>query len=371
VNDVNDFIAHHGVKGMKWGVIRTDRALGRSKGSGGETPKSSEKDFSKAVGEFYGKKSDKELNANGERKLKIQSNIVHDHVKLNKGVEPSDPKASDLKSGGLTRNQKIALGVGAAAALSVAAYYGHKTLNDTSLFSKEQKPLTKNQALLSKHDDPEARKLTGDKFASEWSTLFGTKVDPDISHAIGFPGNFDQGLKSKASFNRPEFTIPKSMMFTRYSDHAETGTDYGKGTYTTFLDNDKKSYGRSSQFGDKKYALTFQATEDIRVPSVNTVLRELATVRKNLGLDHDDKSVAGSYYGLSGGGWQSPLSKELIVALKSKGYSAIVDEQDAGKLGDLPMVFFGETKQVTAKERTVEDIINDKKAAIPVQKTYA
>jgi hypothetical protein len=45
---------------------------------------------------------------------------------------------------------------------------------------------------------------------------------------------------------------------------------------------------------------------------------------------------------MSGGGWSGPREKSLMKALRARGYGAIVDEMDAGVIGETPLVFFSE-----------------------------
>lgn len=368
-SSVDAFLAHFGVKGMKWGIVRTDDQLARASGSSKETTKTSgggsseisTKDMSKALDDFYKDKTPEQLQAEGKRKLAAQAAKVYPHKK---SADPSDdedvdPKASDLKSGGLTTKQKIALGVGAAAVVGVMAYYGNQA------YQENKKALALGEAR------KEARRESSRRHDSEWESVFGTKPTPRTDPLGPGEGFFYTGLQSKKALDRPGFTIPKTTMFQRLSNHHETGTGYDEGTYATFLTNDKKKYGASSEFGSKKYTLEFQPMEDVRVPSTKTVLGELKKMRQENGSSYDDAAVVKEYHNMSGSSWSSKEQKQLIERLKKRGYSAIVDDMDAGYLGDLPVVFFGKTANVMASQRSISDRQRDENTSIPLTRQYA
>lgn len=342
----DDFLAHYGIKGMKWGVIRSDPSGGKKAGSSVDGEFSDER-VAKALSDFYKTKSSEQLNAEAQVKLRAQADRVHAHKPESDKSSDTDAFQEKLVPGGYTRNQKIAIGVGAAVTVGLLGYTAHKTVF--------------------------ARQGTARALESEWSGLFGTKADVSRERAGEFHGSSFGGLKNGKALDRPGFTIPKSTTFQRLSGHAESGADYSSGTYATFLSNDKRVYGRSEEFGTKKYTLQFKATEDIRVPSTKTVLD---TLRKNMtesnnGVVPRDQDVMFSYHSMSGGEWKSSNSQRLIESLKKQGYSAIVDDMDAGYLGDLPVLFFGETRSVKAKKRSMLDYAMDYNAALPLLQTYA
>jgi hypothetical protein len=382
--NLDDFIEHHGIKGMRWGVIRNDVQLGNAGGgskettpkkaaAGGGSSKTSSASTKQLIDDFYKNKSPEELKAEGQRKLKAQADDVFPHSatgpkKSKKAGDEPEPTADELKSGGMSKNQKIALAAGATVAVGLLAYYGSQKLNQgdgaTPPLAVPVPPAKPTKKQLSENHKAQTATLH-----AEMSAIFG---EHDGKGLNGGPGPFYAGLMSKKAMDRPEFTLPKSTMFQRMSNHAETGDGYEKGAYVTFLTNDKNSYSGSGEFGGAKYNLQFQPTHDIKVPSVSTILKTLKEVGGPNGEKYNDKQAYAAYHSLSGGTWRkSAGGQKLIDGLKAKGYSAIVDDMDAGYLGDLPLVFFGETKQVNVTERNANDRFKDKANTVGPSMRYA
>ena len=419
-DEIDGFLAHYGVKGMKWGV-RKDRDGSSRKSSGSSKKKESGDGFEKAIDEFYASKSHSELQKEGMAKLKAQANqtfatakdstkqvvgesrerkaaridksvdkLNREANRLNKEIDATNPgplgayrranlkaqlseieknrdnlkKAGEqVRAGKLTTNEKILIGVGTAAAVGVLAYYG-KQKYDQQAFYKKNKPLIDAN-----------RKKTEE----QWAQLFGEsprmkRADGNHPQSIAatMTGGFYPGLKNKKALDRPEFTIPKETVFQRMSNGKETGEGYEKGTYSTFLSNDNALYGASQEFGNKTYRVNYQPKSDVKVPSTRTVLKALQESQKELtGKRPSDKETFALYHELSGGGWSNPPSVGLINQLKKQGYSALVDDMDAGYIGDLPVVFFGEATNVTATKRTAKDRLQDQGSFMPTIKKYA
>lgn len=330
---VDDFLAHYGVKGMKWGVVRSTDG--------------SQKSFNKSSEKFYATKDAEQLKAEADLKHKAQLSIVNP-TKVGDG---DDLQVSDLKSGRLTRNQKIALGVGAAVVVAGVAYYGHQKLG----VSKAPR-MTEDESrhsILAKKRDAELDGLFGDNgVRSSGYYKDGIKLGELIHPQFG-------GLINKKAFDRPEFTIPKTTSFQRLSRGAETGEDYDKGTYATFLSHDNANYGDSVEFGRSPYRINFNSSGDVRVPSLTSVLKTVKSVGGANGKTLSDDEAFAAYHKMSGGSWRDETSSKVISSLKKQGYSALVDDMDAGYLGDLPLVFFGKPTNLTAKNRGYEDRLVD------------
>lgn len=362
--NVEAFLAHHGVKGMKWGVRNKQVVKGDGSSKAGSSEELQKVDSVKeAMSDFYKTQSTEKLNSEGREKLKAQSGIVFPHsgTKSNNSdvtltSEPPDINVDDLKAGGLTRNQKIAMGVGGAVAIGLLAYYGNEYLKKGKLESLADELELENVFNLEK----------------ELSSVLGSSArQRDYGERSEVTYDFFGGLKNGNALDRPGFTIPQSTTFQRLSDHAETGEGYSAGTYASFLSNDKRIYGGTSDFGSKEYTLTFQPTHPVKVPSLRTVLSEVKRTNLHKGAEISDYEAIQIYQGLSGGSWRTDSGVKLIKGLKAQGYTALVDDMDAGVLGDLPVVFFGDTKQVNAKQRTNEDRYVDADSSVPPSRRYA
>lgn len=147
------------------------------------------------------------------------------------------------------------------------------------------------------------------------------------------------------AFDRPEFSLPVGHEFHRISKVDEK--DFGRATYSTHSKEDYDRYVaqfRQEKGGDgtKLRHVTFHAQEEIKVPALNTVLDTLKGVLS----EHEpqatfqDSHVLSAYQDMSGGGWASGRAKNFFDVLERKGYGAIVDEMDAGVIGETPLVVF-------------------------------
>lgn len=331
MKDAEAFLAHYGRKGMKWGVVNDDDSFQKTKN---------------AVQNYFKKKDSKELQVEGQQKKKAQLEKLSSESSKTKSVlkdNDSDPPISDVKTGRLSRNQKIALGVGVTVAVAGLAYYGNQKLAPGRELKKKNKLL----------DD-------------EMLSLFGPNMNPRG------PSNqkFFAGLANGKALDRPGFTIPKSVEFQRLAGYAEDGSKYNKGTYASFLSNDKERYSENFGYDLAPVAVKFNPKDDVRVPSTRTVLKTLKDLGGDDGSPLTDDQAIKKYTQFSGGDWQKPEYQKLINGLKKQGYSALVDDMDAGYTGDLPIVFFGEPSNLTASTRPKPPSEYERRAA-PTSGRYA
>jgi len=205
-------------------------------------------------------------------------------------------------------------------------------------------------------DIPEA----GDKVTAK--DLVGLKSTSVLSSWAG--GSYIQ----PESFARPEFEIPAGNTFHRISTVAEDSFSGVSGTYAT---SDLADYNRYvATFRQEKgtfhgtemaalHHVTFNSTEPVKVPNLTTVLGTMKGVLadevnsgnvigpskppKVLASSISNTSAMSAYNALSGGGWSSSRSHALMDALHARGYGALVDEMDAGVIGDHPLVIFPST----------------------------
>jgi hypothetical protein len=213
------------------------------------------------------------------------------------------------------------------------------------------------------------------KTSDQWQQLFGESHDfaPASSHFANGGGAFYAGLTNKKALSRPEFVIPEGTVFHRLSNHEEDSSEYGrrKGAYATFLNNDNKHYGASGEFGDKKYKINFEAKGPTRVPTVQTVVAHLKQVNSADNPNYTTEMAMNDYRSMAGGGWSSNSALKLFDSLRTYGYGAIVDDMDAGYLGDLPMVFFGDAGPATATPRGANAQLEDSVGLLKLSRRHA
>lgn len=305
---MSEEIIHYGVKGMKWGVIR-DRK--------------------------------------GSDDYRTSSDLIFSEVdqaecadKLHKNVAEDLPRASPRK--GLTRNQKIAIGAGVVA-VTLAAYGAYRySQNGPGLLV----PPSMSQ---SKTDNSDMLKSI---FGGEFAPREHVKYLDNLTYRDG-TSHYFQGFKEGKAFDRPAFTIPKGTAFQRMSNNVEDAKGYAKGAYATFLPNDRNIYQSHPEFASKKFVLNFTSDSDVKVPDLQTVLEHVKPLMPK-GMRSTPEEVLREYKNLSGGSWQSKDGAKLIKSLRKAGYSALVDEMDAGHLGDLPLVFFGKVDAFASSQQTAD-----------------
>lgn len=307
----SDFLAHYGKKGMKWGVINEEDPVGKS-GPSKETKTST---ASSATHEA----SKQSYLAEVQKPVKISKKQAAKEYAANE--EKSQAKIDGPPTKGsqalqFAKDHKKAIILGTAF-VGLVAYSSYQQRNFINNLPKGGEPID----------------LTTFKMAvshSKTATWMG------------------QGYIQPSSFERKEFSIPAGKTFYRLSTQAEASLHDGPGhgTYVTSSVADFNRYvaGFRGEKGPNAtfYKVTFKATEEIRVPDLTTTLDSMKSVmiKSNVWSNPSDAEVIATYQRISGSPWSNELGKSLFDDLGKKGYGAIVDEMDAGVIGDKPLVFF-------------------------------
>jgi hypothetical protein len=328
-------LAHHGVKGMHWGIRKKDESSGsRPKKSPEETANENRntKEYMAAADKARRKKV---------TPAQAKKNLADNHTKFLSKFEASE----DDSKKGLSPEQKAALkkaavGVAVVGTLAALAYYGNKQ----GVFDKF-KP---DGGVLY---NPDTIKGMSGKPVS----VAQYRHNVSMSTASTWRQGAGAGYITKESFARPEVTLSAGHTFHRISKSAESS--FSKFTYSTTSTEDFNRYATSfagipHNYTEALHHVTWSTTKDFKVPSLHTVLETAHEVLKSesdLPDSMKTREYALKWYtALNGSSWNTQRADTLFSALKEKGYSAIVDEMDHGVQGDLPLVIFN-TEGLTSK----------------------
>lgn len=294
-----DVLTHHGVKGMHWGIRKKEETGGDSSGSGAK-PKS-ENDFKAA----YQPKPD-------PTPFQGKRNLVANEKKFADKFEGTGQKVKKFASD----HKSTLIKAGVYTAVIGGAVLANKHWN------------AKNQESIAR--------LSGQKISNE-------QFAQHVNYSKMKTWYKDDYLKPEV-FDRPEFTLPAGHEFHRISKQAEQG--WRGATYAVHSQQDFDRY--VAQFRQEKGAgaslhhVTFRAKEDVHVPDLTTTLTSL---KEAMGARNpyeiSEKKTMDEYQMLSGGSWKGDHASGLFDVLKRKGFGAIVDEMDAGVIGETPLVIFG------------------------------
>lgn len=285
---------HHGVKGMKWGIRKKDPTSGLDTGSKSEESTGDNR-YKNAIPPATAK------NKQEQHRMMIQD--------YEKSIAKTEHDGPGKPEGSLIGDHKKAIAYAAVGALVVG--YSVYQLNQ---------PATKF-----------SMKCTASKLNS-WG---------------------GQGYVKPSSFDRPAFELPAGHTFHRLSmSSSESG--FSGATYSTHNATDLDRYiseFRKEKGGAPLHHVTFTSKGPVKIPDLNTTLDSLREVMESSGWKPEPEQVISQYNSLSGGSWGGTTAKALFKNLSAKGYHGIVDEMDAGVIGDTPLVIF-DHKNMNKKQTT-------------------
>jgi hypothetical protein len=308
--ELPEVIEHFGVKGMRWGHRKQEDSSDARK-------KTAENAETKAYIAA--------LKPTKVTPKQRQANLEEHHKKFLAKFQPPTAKGDE---DGLSRNQKIAITTAASAALAVGGYLAYRRFFGTATPS----PLS----FVDRLRDMGGKPISGEEFglATQHSTRFtwgtGDHLQP-------------------SSFLRGEKTLPKGHVFHRISTSSEK--DFFHATYSIDNPEDLARYtsrlSRERGASSEKYIrnltrISFTAKEEIKIPSTTTAVETMREVlsRETNGVAATRENAIRAFNMESGSSWGGERATKFVEALKAKGYHGVVDEMDAGVIGESPLVLF-------------------------------
>lgn len=321
-DNLSTFLAHYGVKGMKWGVINEDKTSGEH---------NSNSNLKEEVSRLR-----------KERQAKGPEGAIKELVKV-------DSPKEDSKSGWRpSKTQLAAVAVGTLA--TAAIIYKLKTKKELNF-----PPHSLNDYLA------EAGKVI--EVPDSTKALAGVKLSPEnykglVQHSWTRANN---GL-TRYNFDIPGTTIPSGHTFYRLSEEVETR--YSTHTYMTPSYDDLTRYVSSfSEFHrGEGQVISFQSLVDIKTPDLKTRLDALHTVMsREAKRSVSAEDVFRQYQSLALTRFYSneDLGQGLMKELRERGFGAMIDDNNVGIIGEAPMILF-DSRLVGPKSSTSlsKDIVN-------------
>ena len=303
VNDP-DGLKHFGVKGMRWGV-RKKRDSSPSKKSSKKAPEEKPSSAKASSSKERYKKAAREAQKSGTLKQEADALLANEQKsKAKHGISDESGVPQGPKGWRPTKKQVAYTALGAAYVGLVI--YGHQSGKIKDLVPGERCSLND----------------------------FKHNVQASKIQSWGLSGYLQD-----SSFDQQEFTLAAGHTFHRLSTTAEDS--FTGATYATHSVEDFNRY--VSIFRHEKvtaqqfHHVTFKAEKDIKIPDLAT---RLDALKKTMRLGVDDETVLAQYKSMSGGSWSDSTSKSFFKELAKRGYGAIIDDMDAGVIGESPLVVF-------------------------------
>lgn len=295
-DEVDDFLAHFGVKGMKWGKVKDDEPA------------------------FDEASTAASYKAVPKPKLTIKQqskNRAESEAKSKAKLGPSSDLDDSKKEGFHLTGKQVAIGAVGAAAVGLIIYGAYKHQGKIAL-PTEPLPLVPGS------------KISVNQFQA---AMFGAK---DRSWGTTYV--------QPSSFLQQEFTIPKGHEFHRISRSVEES--FSSSTYATSSIADFHryvvGYRGEIDIGQPLQHISFSAKADIKVPSLARRLEIFkVAVSDHYGINATEGETLSDYNKLSGGSWTGPLAESFFDGMKKAGYNAFIDDMDAGVIGESPLVLIG------------------------------
>lgn len=343
-------LAHYGVKGMRWGVHKEDDAGGPA-----ISAKKQQKvnDFfdeaakaralaaemdeqgidSPEMRRLYGKAVDRSDRMFAIMYGQSKDKAVRQQIEFNeKRAQYLEKNAEAIQAGKLTSGQKKAL-IGGLAASAVIGYVGYRA-----------------------YQDAQSNKATpGDSINSR---VFTRRYVESAEQYMG------KRIPSYDALDDHDIAIPKGTVFSRLTAYKDE--DMEGRLYTTFTEDDNNKYrgiygaALRQRTGKRElFVSEMKMGESVRSPSHRKRVEIYADLRREIAGDPDTPAFRKYHSDLALHHYnnfarqlvsKSEISDRYFKMVEDRGYNAILDDNDAGQLSDLPMILLRPKSMVTSRE---------------------
>lgn len=375
-----DTLAHYGIKGMKWGKHKREEKTGRTAPKAKPAPSLPSNvsgDDAYFLAQQYlaaSKKGPKVSQKQAEANLK--ANQIKSHQKLEPSVSKEEEAKSKLTPEQKAKLKKAAIGAAVVGGLVAVAYLNQQNKNSKlpTLGSEALFPLagtkSKHAPVKSFAEQMAAHEAEKNAFVQKLGGMAGQSIDKHdyakaVSHSKGVSWGYGKYIQ-ESSFQQKGFELPAGHTFHRISMAAEKTFKNG-GTYATASTEDFNRYVaafRQEKGGAALHHINFTAKAPMKVPSLVETLQTMRETLAEQFNEHPDQvpheMVLSTYHQLSGGSWsnEDKTTASFFSNMMKKGYHALVDEMDAGVIGEKPLVIFDHSvlSEKVAKPLTKEAI---------------
>ena len=390
MTNADEFLAHYGKKGMKWGVVNDDDDASSSNSkSDSKTPKSGVGGSAAAIKKLSPEDQKKVTKAAAELNAFAEKNGPGAKVlgaKYGNGI----PDAAPPDTRNFYQRNKTAINVGAGLAVAgLAAYGGYKyhenVQKKSSALQLERQDELKRKARKMMEED-EARAFAAKspeeqarirKLQSEQESLNSLMGDYNRKVQDKIIGQFDPKTLDTNPVNLPAGKILKRISMDDektvrsggfYASHDDDDVERYKAVLPTYW----KQWGKSNTDG---YVVNLRADKPVKAPSqreaydiYSEMLRTNPDFRKTVDPFNGFRTVspevmARNTYRQMSTSWlddKNPAVGQYFNEVKKRGYNALVDENDAGSLSKQPLrLLDGEMFSLQPSSRLTEQEIGE------------